>query len=68
MPPVVVIRFVEIGKAARENRHWTDEECDARLMRSLEDYEQAHARWRTVLGGLGLVALLVIGSMAVLAW
>jgi hypothetical protein len=61
-------RLLEVGEAARSNRHWTDEEMDARLMRCLVDDALSCARWRTVLGGLGLAAMLVVGVMAVLAW
>ena len=52
----------------RENRHWTDRECDARLMGYLLEDERACARWKTALRGIGVLALMVIGSMALLAW
>ena len=53
---------------ARANRHWTDEECASRLLGELHRLERYESRWRSVLGGLGLVALVVIGAMALLAW
>lgn len=68
MPRVVIVRFLDVAAAPRPNVRWTDRECDARLMGYLLEDERACARWTTVLRGIVVVALLVVGSMALLAW
>jgi hypothetical protein len=64
------MRLVVSGQwqVARANRHWTDEECDARLMGYLHDDARSCARWRTVLGGLGLSALGAVLIVLVMSW
>ncbi len=57
-----------ITEVPRDNRHWTDEEYDARLMGYLLEDARACARWKTALRGIGVLVLLVVGAMGLLAW
>lgn len=71
MPRVVIVQFLEfpeLAAAPRPNVRWTDRECDAWLMRCVTDDARSCTTWQPALRGIGVLALLVIGSMALLAW
>lgn len=68
MSRVVVIRFQEVGEAARANRHWTDRECDAVLLQNLHAMNRVESRWRTVLQGLAVVVLVGVGIVLGMVW
>ncbi len=68
MPRVVIVRFLDVAAAPRPNVHWTDRECDARLMGYLLEDERACARWKTALRGIGVVALGAVLVVLVMSW
>lgn len=55
-------------QVARENRHWTDRECDARLMSYLLEDARSCARWKTALRGIGVLALGAVLVVLVMSW
>ena len=68
MPHIVVIRFCEVGEAARANRHWTDEDTASRLLGDLTALERSERRCSQWVGG---VALALMGGLLVcglLSW
>jgi len=59
------------GPAARPNRHAEDRELCAQVMRLIIAESRAEARWarvRRMVQGLGVVALVVVGVIAVMSW